>query len=157
MAARRLLVIMLVLLGISTVAAALVGNRPLNEGRTGTIGSETTGTAPAATAPADAPPAAAAEAAAPRGKRVGVEISAKGDEVKVIPVRLGDQLALTVSSPKADQVELPALGLLEPVVPGAPASFDVLARRRGDYGVRLVFADRLVARIEVTKKQRPGS
>jgi hypothetical protein len=138
MAARRLLIVMLVLLGVSSLAAALVGNRPISgEGTGSTIASEL----PTETAPPDT---------VPRGKRLGAEISVGGNRVKVVPIEVGDQLALSVEVAKADLVEIPALGLLEAAARDAPARFDVLATEPGSYGVRLVDADRLVARIEVS-------
>ena len=105
MAARRLLIIMLVLLGISTLAAALVGNRPLREEGTGsTIASETEPTVPPDTVP--------------EGRQLKpVVIEVGRARSKVIPMKVGDQLALIVRSPQAGLLEIPALGLLEPVAP----------------------------------------
>ena len=137
MAARRLLIIMLVLLGISTLAAALVDTRSFREEGTGsTIASETEPTEPPDTVP--------------EGKALGISVVVGGAKVKVIPMQVGDQLELIVRSPKTDLLEIPALGLLEPVAPNAPARFDVLAQESGSYGVRLVNADRVVARIDVS-------
>jgi hypothetical protein len=143
-AARRLLIIMLVLLGVSTLAAALVGNRPLREeGTDSTIASETEPTVPPDTVP--------------EGRELRpVVIEVDEAKVIVVPVEVGDQLPLIVRARKADQVEIPALGLLEPVAPSAPAGFNVFAREAGSYGVRLVIADRIVARIEVTKAKERG-
>lgn len=144
MAARRLLIIMLVLLGISTLAAALVGNRPLRgEGTGSTIASETEPTVPPDTVP--------------EGEPLGISVIVGGAKVKVIPMKVGDQLALILRSRKTDLLEIPALGLLEPVAPNAPARFDVFAQEAGSYGVRLVNADRVVARIEVTKPKKKAA
>jgi hypothetical protein len=142
MAARRLLIIMLVLLGISTLAAALVDTRSFREDGTGsTIASETEPTLP--------------EDTVPEGRELKpIVIVVSPEKVTVVPVKLGDQLPLLVRARKADLVEIPALGLLEPVAPNAPARFDVLATATGGYGVRLVNADRIVARIEVTKPEK---
>ena len=139
MAARRLLIVMLVLLGVSTLAAALVGNRPLGEeGTDSTIASETeTETIPTDTVPEG-----------PLLKPLAIDV---GGKVQVIPLEVGEQLTLIVRSKRTDQLEIPALGLLEPVAPNAPARFDILARAPGNYGMRFVEADRLVARIEVSK------
>jgi len=137
---------MLVLLGLSTLAAALVGNRPLNDEGTGsTIASETE-TEPA---PTDTVPAGELSSRA-------IEVGGK-NEVEVVPMKVGDQLELTVSSPRSAQVEIPALGLLEPVEPGAPARFDILGTEPATYGVRLVEGDRVVARIEITARGRDAS
>ena len=80
-----------------------------------------------------------------------VTVDVKGRRVTVVRVEVGDQLPLAVRARKADLVEIPALGLLEPVAPGAPARFDVLAQAPASYGVRLVNADRVIARIEISK------
>ena len=139
MAARRLLIIMLVLLGVSTLAAALVGNRSLREEGTGsTIASETEPTVPPDTVPQGSP-------------LEPVTVDVKGRRVTVVRVEVGDQLPLAVRARKADLVEIPALGLLEPVAPGAPARFDARAQAPASYGVRLVNADRVIARIEISK------
>jgi hypothetical protein len=69
-------------------------------------------------------------------------------------MEVGEQLTLIVRSERADQLEIPGLGLLEPVAPNAPARFDILAEAPGNYGMRLVEADRVVARIEVSKRAK---
>jgi hypothetical protein len=54
------------------------------------------------------------------------------------PVRRLDvnaHVVLTVSARVAGNVEVPGLGLLQPVSPGAPAVFDLLASRPGRYEV----------------------
>ena len=142
MAARRLLIIMLVLLGISTLAAALVDTRSFREEGTGsTIASETEQTVPPATVPRGSP-------------LEPVVVEVKGERVTVVRVEVGDQLPLAVSARKADLVEIPALGLLEPIAPGAPARFDLLAQEPTSYGLRLVNADRVVARIEISRARK---
>lgn len=135
MAARRLLIVMLILLGISTLAAALV---PPQSARDESSGS--TATAQTETTPTDK---------LPNGKALSATIAVGGDQIPVVPVKLGDQLTLTVKSDRADLLEIPALGLVEAVAPGSPARFEVLAEERGSYGIRFVEADRVVARIEV--------
>lgn len=135
---------MLVLLGISTLAAALVGNRPIREeGTDSTIASETE----TETIPSDTVPEGLL-------KPLAIDV---GGKVQVVPLEVGQQLTLTVRSERADQLEIPALGLLEPVAPDAPARFDILARATGNYGMRFVEADRVVARIEVTTSKRKSN
>ena len=53
-------------------------------------------------------------------------------------VRTGARVVVRVSSTVAGQTELEGLGLIEPVEPGVPASFDVLATRPGRYVVALL-------------------
>jgi hypothetical protein len=142
MAARRLLIIMLVLLGVSTLAAAMIDTSSFRDEGTGsTVASET------------ATEASVPEDTVPEGSELKpVIIEVYRAPVTVIPVRLGDQLPLIVRARKADLVEIPALGLLEPVDSRAPARFDVFADATGNYGIRLVNADRVVGRIEVRKR-----
>lgn len=149
MAARRLLIVMVILLGVSTLAAVLIGNRPLNEDGEGTIGSEGTGTVVnGSIKPRPSRPA-------PSGVQLEqAVVKAQGDRVTIVKVGAGDQLPLTVRVSKADQVEIPALGLLRAAFPDAPARFDLLLAEPGSYGVSLVRADRVVARIEVAPRAK---
>jgi hypothetical protein len=137
------LIIMLVLLGVSTLAAALVDTSSFRDEGTGsTAVSETTeSSVPVDTVPEGRPL-----------KPVIIEVYRA--PVTVVPVTLGDQLPLIVRSRKPDLVEIPALGLLEPVNPNAPARFNVFADATGNYGIRLVNADRVVGRIEVSAKKK---
>jgi hypothetical protein len=144
MAARRLLIVMLILLGLSTLAAALVPTRPNEDEGTGsTIASEATESESSA---ADT---------VPPGKPLGLTIRVGKGPVKVVPIHVGDQLTLIVRSTRADQLEIPSLGLLETVAPGLPARFEVFARAKGSLGIRYVDADRLVARIQVQPPKKP--
>ena len=141
MAARRLLIIMLVLLGISTLAAALVDTSSFRDEGTGsTAASETELTLPKDTVPEGR-----------QLKPVVVEVDRA--KVTVVPVKLGDQLPLIVRSRKPDLVEIPALGLLEPVDTNAPARFDLFADAPGTYGIRLVTANRVIGRVEVSARK----
>ena len=56
-------------------------------------------------------------------------------------VKRGSRVVVRVSSSVAGQVEIDGLGLLQPVAPVAPASFDVLATRPGRYQVVLLPLD----------------
>jgi hypothetical protein len=135
-AARRLLILMLVLLGVSTVAAALV---PVDRD----TGDDTTTTT-------------TSTREAPTGKREPKSIDAGADKPKTIRVEVGDQLQLRVTSPRADQVEIPALDELEDVDPEAPAHFDLLLFDKGRFPVRLVEANRQIGAIKVAKPPRRG-
>jgi len=135
-AARRLVIVMLVLLGVSGLAAALVPPPPVDEAER-----------------ERRPEVVAPPAPAPGGELVNAGIDASEDEPEEIRIGVGDQLALTVRSGVADQVEIPALGELEFVGPLAPARFDLIAREEASYAVRLVDADRVVGRIEVRRPE----
>lgn len=127
---------MLVLLGISTLAAALVDPPEAGEQEE-------------ASEPPPRPQ--------PNGEPIRKRISAHDRTPVVIRMSVGDQLSLTVTSRRADQVEIPALGELEVVGPLAPARFDVLARQEGSYAIRLVEAGRTIGRIEVTARRARSS
>ena len=139
MAARRLLILMLVLLVASTLAATLISPQAEHE--------ETTSRG-------DRTSAERGRGGTQRqlGNRVSKTIDASAKGVERIRLRLGDQLALTVRSAIADQVEIPALGLLADVDPDAPARFDILAQTRGEFEVRLLDARRTVGGITVRRR-----
>lgn len=148
MAARRLMIIMLVLLAISAGAAALVPTRDSNEDTVGSTGTDATGgstaTKPEATDPPEPP---VGEQASPT-----FDIKVGGRKLPIVPVVLGQQVTLIVRSKLTDQLEIPALGLIEPVAPGAPARFELFPQEAGDLGIRLIGGDRVVARIEVSSR-----
>jgi hypothetical protein len=144
MPVRRLLIVMLILLGLSTLAAALVPSHPVRNG-----GTDSTAVSVASTATDTLD-------AAPKGKNeLGVTAKVGNGPIKVIPIHVGDQIALILYSKRADELEIPALGLVEAVGPNLPARFDLLITQAGDYGIRYVEADRVVARITV--KARKGA
>jgi hypothetical protein len=140
MVARRLLILLLVLLGISTLAAALAPVKSPNDAKT----TETTTTA---TTPAAPPP-----------KSAGLfkyTIDADSKKLKVVELYVGEELQLTVTSHLLDQISIPELGEVEPVSPDAAAKFDLLLDEAGDYAVRLVDENRLVGRLQVNPGARP--
>lgn len=125
---------LLVLIAVSTAAAALVPTRDPTD-RTGT---DTTATR--------APQPTQTRAPSGRAFRAVVIDDGKGGRVRI---RVGDQLTLTVHSRRTDQVEIAAFGALEPVSPDAPARFDLIADRPGTFPIRLVDAKRRLATIIV--------
>jgi len=147
MAARRLLIIMLILLGLSTLAAALVPQRTLRDGRP-TTGAATTQTAPTTTqaTPLYLPP---------------TKITVGGKKFPVVaPVHVGDQLTLLVRSRFPAQIEIPEFGLIRFATPDTPARFVLLADTPGTFGIlfgaspRPGVTGRAAARIVVV---RPGA
>jgi hypothetical protein len=143
MAARRLLILMLVLLAVSTLAAALVpqGERDETPSNGGTAAGE-----PRPGRERSRPPPGALV-------RRTIEVAPHGaDEIEL---RRGDQLALTVRSGVADQVEIPAFGQLEDLTPEDPARFNLLPDRTGVFEVRLLAARRVICRIRV-RTEEPG-
>lgn len=150
MAARRLLIVMLVLLGISTLAAALVPPRAFRD-QTGSTATETEATETA--------PATGAPQAGQGGQAVQVRIFVGGRTTPVVPLALGDQLSLTVCTRETtDLLEIPLIGRVEPVRPGVPTYFNLLPRQKGSYALRFVEKDSVAARIEVSarKPAAPG-
>jgi len=133
-AARRLLIIMLVLLAMSTLAAALAPPQRDDE----TTSSTTT--------------TSAADNVTTGGELVTAKLDSRAEKPKTIRIPLGDQLALTVTSKRAGQVQIAGLGLVDDVAPLSPARFDVFADHAGRYELRftepkrklglLVFRDR---------------
>jgi hypothetical protein len=147
MAARRLLIVMLVLLGLSTLAAALVPQRTLDdETTTGT----TTQTAPATTtpdAPGTVPPVA--------------EIRVGGKKFPVVPVKVGDQFTLLVLSRRPREIAIPEFGLVGFATADTPARFELLTETPGTFGIVFTASGKAAARIEVSepqpKKRKPKS
>jgi hypothetical protein len=138
MAARRLLIVMLVLLGISALAAALVPGQRLNQGTssTSTTTEETT-----------------AVDTLPEGRLLTATIDAARPKLQVVQLKLGDELILLVKARVRDDVEIPALGLVEPVDPVTPARFDILPPETGSYPIRLVTGERRVGRVQVLPRK----
>jgi hypothetical protein len=131
MAARRLVIVMLVLLFVSTLAAALIPAPDTGDETETTRTTEPT--------------------AKPAGRELARSIDAAAKRSATIRIAVGDQLTLTVRSPRPDQVEIARLGQLEDVAPTSPARFDLLPADPGDYAVRLLGAGRVIGRIEVAE------
>ena len=141
MAARRLLILMLLLLAVSTLAAALVppqGEREETASDGGTAATE---------------PRPGRKSQQPPGALVRRTIDVAPHGADEIELRRGDQLALTVRSGVADQVEIPAFGRLEDLTPEDPARFNLLPDRTGVFEVRLLAARRVIGRIRVRARE----
>jgi hypothetical protein len=135
MAARRLLILMLGVLAVSTLAAALLAPAPEPE--------------PAETTTDRVENPEAPKRRTGTGHLIEAELRTTGGRFKRIRLRPGDQLALTVRSRTGAQVEIPAFGLIEDVHRDDPARFDLLAGRRGTFEVRLVSTGRVIGRVRV--------
>jgi hypothetical protein len=68
---------------------------------------------------------------------------------EVVEARVGDRIELTVTAAEPDSVSIEELGLTGAVAAEAPARFDVLADRAGEFEVRLALSDTLAGTIEV--------
>ena len=120
MAARRLILVMLVLLVLSSAVAALI---PVERDALEDTSTSTT------TTTQEAPEA---------GELVERKINADAKQPTTIRMARGDQLDVTVTSSKAGQVEIVELGVFEGVDPDFPAHLDLFPVDQGTYPVRLV-------------------
>jgi hypothetical protein len=134
MAARRLVIVMLVLLGISTLAAALVPTPDRDGAESGP------------TDTVDPGAAGGPQREQPQGRFVRRNLRID-DKPATVRVRPGDQLHLTVGGPFSDDIVVPALGLTATMTPYAPAAFDVLIPRAGTFAIRALDMKLVVARI----------
>jgi hypothetical protein len=144
MAARRLLIVMLVLLGLSTLAAALLPQRTLNQdGTTGTTTTRGTTTAPAA------PPNFAFLRP--------TKITVGGKKFPVVsPIRVGDQLRLLVRSLVPAEIAIPEFGLVGFASPDAPARFELLPDTPGTFGILFAASNEPAAQIRVVAPPANG-
>jgi hypothetical protein len=128
MVARRLLIFVAILMGLTALAAGLAA--PQNQ-------------KPIATPESDRP--GAVRTASPLVERE-IDIA----EPQTIAVNEGDEVRLTVSGDALDVVELVGLDLLQPIAPETPAVFDLNADDAGSYPIRLVETGRRAGRLRVT-------
>jgi hypothetical protein len=143
-AARRLIAILLVLLFLSSLAAALA---PVQEGRK--VVSSSTSTTSTTSTTAEAPTSPEAEAAE-GPSLISQSVDASGERPALVRAKVGDQLQLRVTSQRSGTVELAGLGPAEDVGSEQPAYFDVLLRDDGSFPVRFLDSDEEIARIEVS-------
>ena len=150
MAARRLLIVMLVLLGLSTLAAALVPQRSLRDGTT----TATTTKRPAPTATVTPPPGRTLAAEIKVGTKKGPPVIAgpvcvEGKTKCGPPFHVGDQITLLVRSTFPTQLEIRQFGLISFATPQAPARFELLPGEPGRYGILYAPSGKVAARLEV--------
>lgn len=140
MAARRLIAVMLVLLFLSSLAAALA---PVEPQRDETSTSTTTDPTP--------------EAAFAGGDLVREKLVADPKDPPRIKAAVGDQLQLRVTSKRAATLVLVRLGPTEDVDPAAPALFDVLLDRKGTFPIKELETGKKVGEILVSPRARTES
>jgi hypothetical protein len=150
MAARRLLIVMLILLGLSTLAAALVPQHTLNDNTT----TGATATQPTRSTTAPTPPS---------GRSLGAKIVVGDKKVPVVagpvcakrtpscePIHVGDQLSLKVLTASGQaQVEIPTFGLIGVASQNSPALFQLLLDQPTRVGIIFSSSHSVAARIEV--------
>jgi hypothetical protein len=143
MAARRLLIVMLVLLGLSTLAAALVPQRTLNDGgSTATTTTRPTTTSTTATTVETVPP------------QIAISVGPK--KLPLVRSRVGDQFTLLVKSPRPKEIAIPKLGLVGFASPGTPARFELLTSTPGTFGILFAASRKVAAKLEVTASAPEG-
>jgi hypothetical protein len=131
MLARRLLVLLAVMVVLTALAAGMAPRRPL--------------------APTDAPeasPAATTTASRTLERTLDADAPAKR-----VVARSGETLVLTVKASEIDSVGIEGLSGMEPVEPDSPAHFELLADEPGSYPVELVDAGRQVGTILVRPRR----
>jgi hypothetical protein len=153
MAARRLLIVMLILLGLSTLAAALVPQHGLRQSTTGA----TTTTQPTQSTTTPELPAGRSLTAplVVGGKKVPVVAGplCKARKPRCEPLHVGDQLSLQVLSKGQAELEIPAFGLIGVANSNAPALFQLLPQEPGNIGILFTSNRQVAARVEVLSAQ----
>lgn len=139
MAARRLLIVMLILLGLSTLAAALVPQRAPRNGTTTGTTTQSIPTTPSVPITDVLPPVA--------------EITVGGKKFPVVaPVHVGHQLTLLVRSRPPKEISIPEFGLIGFATQDTPARFELLPSTPGTFGILSAVSGKVVARIEVVER-----
>jgi hypothetical protein len=133
-AARRLIAVMLVLLFLSSLAAALAPVERSSEDTSTTTTDTLT------------------DPVADQGDLVRKRLAASTKDPGRVEVGVGDQLQLRVTSQRPMTIELRRLGPVEDVDPAAPALFDLLLDEEGRYPLRELASGRLVGTISVTPR-----
>jgi hypothetical protein len=151
MAARRLLIVMLILLGLSTLAAALVPQHSLRDGST--TGTTATQPTQSTTTPAQT------------GRALTAPITVGGKKIPVVagpvcvrgecdqPIHVGDQLSLRVFARKQAELEIPSFGLVGVASKDAPALFQLLFDEPTTVGIVFTSTGQPAAKIEVLSKK----
>jgi hypothetical protein len=145
MFARRLLVLVAVLMGLTALAASLAPPPPAQRGRSPSAPSATPTPHPAAT------PAPAAGTAPEPGATVRARISASRSAVpRDVRAAEGDLVDLVVSGDVVDTVEIPGQAVLEPIDPDSPALVQLYADTPGRFPILLLDANRRIGTLLVS-------
>ena len=145
MAARRLIIVLLVLFGISVAAAAIAPDR-----KGGLIGaSDSDSTSTASTISDSTAPTAAT------GATLTARIDANSARPETVEGFAGDQLELAVTSRgKGQVIEIGEYGVTEFAAPNAPAVFDLLLREPGRFPITDGDSGRIVGRLVVREPEK---
>jgi hypothetical protein len=122
---RRALLLFAIVLGLAALVASVSG--PRNDAERSQTAPATTERAPTATSRPSTPDTV--RIVFPAGRRATRRLSA------------GRSAVLLVEARTAGQVEIPGLGLSQPVDPRTPARFDVLPEKKDRYEIRFTSAE----------------
>jgi hypothetical protein len=143
MAARRLIIVLLVLFGISVAAAAIAPDR--QGGLIGASDSDSTSTSSTSTSSTSPAPA-------PTGETLTARIDASSSHPETVEGFVGDQLELHVTCRGNGRViEIGEYGVTDFAAPDAPATFDLLLREPGRFPITDGDSGRIVGRLAVRK------
>ena len=143
MAARRLIIVLLVLFGISVAAAAIAPDR--QGGLIGASDSDSTSTSSSTSTSTSPAPATAA------GESLTARIDASSARPETVEGFVGDQLELNVRSRNGQVIEIGEYGVTDFAAPNAPATFDLLLREPGRFPITDGDSGRIVGRLVVHK------
>jgi len=126
--------VLLLLLGVSVVAAAIAPDRR-GGGLIGQNESTTTSTSTTSTAETKVDEEEPEGGSGRSGESVTARIKASREDPETVRALAGDQLQLYVSSRDVRVVELPDFGLTATAAANAPASFNLLLRDPGRFAI----------------------
>jgi hypothetical protein len=129
MLGRRFLLLVVVLMGLTALAASLAPREPLIRNRDQRAATPT-------------PPSVAAEGLEPIERTIFT-----AENPTRVAVRKGRILQLTVRGSDLDSVQV--LGEIEPIEEDSPALFNILADEPGEYPIELVDAERQIGTLVV--------
>jgi hypothetical protein len=152
MAARRLIIVLLVLFAVSIVAAMIAPERrgPLlgdrSSSSTDSTSSTTTTTSEATTTDE-----------LPSGEALTARIEASESKPESVKAFVGDQLELSVGSRRSREIQIPAFGITETAAPDAPATFNLLFRDAGKLPIIDADSGELLGRLDVSDPRGAGA
>lgn len=126
---------MLVLLGLSTLAAALVPQRTLNDRTNGTTTATQATTTTATSTPTAVTP------------QIAITVGPK--KLPLVQAHVGDRFTLLVTSIRPKEISIPEFGLVGFATPDAPARFELLSQTAGTFGILFAASEKVAAKLEV--------
>ncbi len=142
MAARRLIIVLVMLFAISILAASIAPDR-----RGGLIGDDSTSTTSETTTTTTSAPS-------PSGDALTVRIDASTTDPEKVEAFVGDQLELNVGSERAREIEIAEFGVTETAAPYAPADFNLLLREAGRLAITDADTGQILGRLVITEPVR---